>query len=115
MRPARPGVTVCLSIAALLLFTPIAGAQQKEELPHPKTLPDLQKAMKDIVDKAHLPGAGVALISNGELLWCGGLGKADTPRAAAPRADVSLLQSAARALNVGAPGDGRRAHATIEP
>jgi len=77
MRPARPRPSVCLSIAALLLLAPLAGAQQKEGLPHPKTLPDLQKAMKEVVDKAHLPGAGVALVSNGELLWCGGLGKAD--------------------------------------
>ncbi len=77
MHAARPLLTVCLSIAAFLLQSPIAGAQQKEELPHPKTLPDLQKAMKDVVDKARLPGAGVALVSNGVLLWCGGFGKAD--------------------------------------
>src|SRR5271170_4827412 len=77
MRPARPRFTVYLTVAALLLLSPIARAQQKEELPHPKTLPDLQKAMKDVVDKAHLPGAGVALVSNGEVSWCGGIGKAD--------------------------------------
>jgi CubicO group peptidase (beta-lactamase class C family) len=77
MRPARPRPTAYLSIAALLLLTPIAGGQQKEDLPHPKTLPELQKAMKDVLDKAHLPGAGVALVSNGALLWCGGFGKAD--------------------------------------
>ncbi len=77
MRPVRPRLTVCLSIAALLLLAPIIDAQQKEELPHPKTLAELQKVMKDVLDKAHLPGAGVALVSNGELLWCGGLGKAD--------------------------------------
>jgi CubicO group peptidase (beta-lactamase class C family) len=77
MRPVRPRLTVCLSIVALLLLAPHASAQQKEELPHPKTLPELQKAMKEVVDKAHLPGAGVALVSNGELLWCGGVGKAD--------------------------------------
>ena len=77
MRPAPSVRVVYLSIAALLLFTSVAGGQQKEELPHPKTLPELQKAMKDTVDKAHLPGAGVALVSNGELLWCGGFGKAD--------------------------------------
>ncbi len=77
MPPARLRLSVYLSIAALLLLSPIAGAQKKEELPHPKTLPELQKAMKDVVDKAHLPGAGVALVSNGELLWCGGIGKAD--------------------------------------
>ena len=77
MRPARPRLTVCLSLAALLLSSPVASPQQKEELPHPGTLPELQKAMKDVLDKHHLPGAGVALVSNGELLWCGGLGKAD--------------------------------------
>jgi CubicO group peptidase (beta-lactamase class C family) len=77
MPPARPRLSVYLSIAALLLLPPITAAQQKEELPHPKTLPELQKAMKDVVDKAHLPGAGLALVSNGELLWCGGIGKAD--------------------------------------
>jgi CubicO group peptidase (beta-lactamase class C family) len=68
---------VCLSLAAVFLSAPVASAQQKEELPHPSTLPELQKAMKDVLDKHHLPGAGVALVSNGNLLWCGGLGKAD--------------------------------------
>jgi CubicO group peptidase (beta-lactamase class C family) len=77
MRPAVSRLTVYLAIAALLLLSPVTHAQQKEELPHPKTLPDLQKAMKDVIDKAHLPGAGVALVSNGEVLWCGGFGKAD--------------------------------------
>jgi CubicO group peptidase (beta-lactamase class C family) len=77
MRPARPWLTVCLSLAALLLSPPVARTQQKEELPHPSTLPELQKAMKAVLDKYHLPGAGVALVSNGNLLWCGGLGKAD--------------------------------------
>src|SRR4029077_18817486 len=77
MRPAPPRLTVYLSIAALLLSTPVARGQQKEDLPHPKTLLELQKAMNDVLGKAHLPGAGVALVSNGELLWCGGFGKAD--------------------------------------
>ena len=77
MPSARQRLTVSLSLAALLLLPPVAGAQQKEELPHPKSLQELQKAMKDVVDKAHLPGAGIALVSNGQLLWCGGIGKAD--------------------------------------
>ncbi|MGB7282078.1 MAG: serine hydrolase domain-containing protein [Candidatus Acidiferrum sp.] len=77
MHAAGSRRNVCLGIAALLLLSPIAGAQQKENLPHPKTLEELQKAMKDVVDKDHVPGAGVALVSNGQLLWCGGFGKAD--------------------------------------
>src|ERR1700691_6301237 len=74
---SQPRLIVSLLFAALFLAAPFVGAQQTEDLPHPKTLPELQKAMKDVIDKAHLPGAGVALVSNGELLWCGGFGKAD--------------------------------------
>jgi CubicO group peptidase (beta-lactamase class C family) len=33
--------------------------------------------MKDVLDKEHVPGAGIALIANGEVLWCGGIGEAD--------------------------------------
>ncbi len=53
------------------------AAQKMENLPHPRTLEELQKAMKDVLDKEHVPGAGVALVSGGTLLWCGGIGKAD--------------------------------------
>jgi CubicO group peptidase (beta-lactamase class C family) len=77
MRLSHSRLIVYLGLATLLLLPPLAIAQQKEDLPHPKTLPELQKAMKDVVDKTHIPGAGVALVSNGELLWCGGFGKAD--------------------------------------
>jgi len=33
--------------------------------------------MKDVLDKEHVPGAGVALVANGEVFWCGGIGQAD--------------------------------------
>jgi CubicO group peptidase (beta-lactamase class C family) len=62
-----------ISISAI----PCAAQEKKEELPNPKTLEELQKAMKDVAEKNHLAGAGVALVSNGEVLWCGGIGKAD--------------------------------------
>jgi CubicO group peptidase (beta-lactamase class C family) len=71
-------VTSLLLIAGLSIFgTPVEAQQKKEELPHPKTLEELQKAMKDVVEKNHVTGAGVALVSNSQLLWCGGIGKAD--------------------------------------
>jgi len=66
-----------LVTAALLWIPPPGAAQQKDDQPHPKTLPELQKAMKDVLDKEHVPGAGVALVANGEVLWCGGIGEAD--------------------------------------
>lgn len=64
--------------AAMLLLIPARGAaQQKDHMRHPQTLQELQQAMKEVLDREHVPGAGVALVANGEVLWCGGIGKAD--------------------------------------
>src|SRR6266852_3403843 len=65
-----------LSLVMLLLSVPLR-AQKKEEPAPPRTLEELQKAIKSELEKNHVPGAGVALISRGELLWCGGIGDAD--------------------------------------
>jgi CubicO group peptidase (beta-lactamase class C family) len=73
-------ISLCLTAAlAQGMATSLAQQvpQQKEELPHPKSLEELQKAMKDVLGKEHIPGAGVALVSSGEVLWCGGFGKAN--------------------------------------
>jgi CubicO group peptidase (beta-lactamase class C family) len=78
IRRAWRGALASLQLFAALTFAANWGAaQQKDDLPHPKTVEELKKAMKDVLDKEHVPGAGVALIANGELLWCGGIGKAD--------------------------------------
>jgi CubicO group peptidase (beta-lactamase class C family) len=72
-----PAVISLLAVASVLFIPGLGAAQQKAELPHPKTLPELQKAMKDVLDREHVPGAGVALVANGGVLWCGGIGEAD--------------------------------------
>src|SRR5213080_3144277 len=72
-----PAITLSLLIAGPATLAFPQAEQKKEELPHPKTLEELQRAMKGVVEKEHVTGAGVALVSNGQLLWCGGLGKAD--------------------------------------
>jgi CubicO group peptidase (beta-lactamase class C family) len=78
MRRVELPAGIFLLAAALMLFVPAPGAaQKKDDLPHPKTLPELQQAMKDVLDREHVPGAGVALVANGEVLWCGGIGEAD--------------------------------------
>jgi CubicO group peptidase (beta-lactamase class C family) len=79
MRRTQVFTAVSLLVAAVISVFPLPSSaqQKKEELPHPKTLEELQKALKDVVEKNHVTGAGVALVSNGELLWCGGIGKAD--------------------------------------
>ena len=57
--------------AGLLAFAfaggPLLAQAPKDELPHPKTLDELKKAMAEVVEKTHVPGAGVALVSHGEL------------------------------------------------
>jgi CubicO group peptidase (beta-lactamase class C family) len=78
MRRVRLPSAISLLAAALILIVPArAATQTKDDQPHPKTLPELQQAMKNALDKEHVPGAGVALVANGELLWCGGIGDAD--------------------------------------
>lgn len=66
------------ALFASLLLLPLASLSQKKKEPEaPKSLGELQKAIQDEVDKTHLPGVGVAVLSKGELLWCGGIGVAD--------------------------------------
>jgi CubicO group peptidase (beta-lactamase class C family) len=76
MRPARVFTVLTLLAVPSLLVAQNAPAK-RDELPHPKTLEEFQSAAKKILDAEHVPGAGIALISNGSLLWCGGIGKAD--------------------------------------
>ena len=67
-----------VSLFACLTLLPVCPqAQEKAEHAPPKTLEELQKAIKAELDTNHVPGAGVALVSRGELLWCGGIGDAD--------------------------------------
>jgi CubicO group peptidase (beta-lactamase class C family) len=79
-----------LAVASILVIPVPAAAQQKDDQPHPKTLPELQKAMKEVLDKEHVPGAGVALVANGEMLWCGGIGEADITAKRAVNCDTEF-------------------------
>ena len=76
-RIALPGIILFFLASGFAAFAYPQAAPKSEEPPHPKTLEELQKAMKDTVEKNHVTGAGLALVSNGQLLWCGGFGKAD--------------------------------------
>src|SRR5579883_2205945 len=80
MSTHRPGFALAVASLTALLLSPAGQArrqEQNDDFPSPQTLDELKTAMNDIVQKNHLPGAGVALVANGEVLWCGGFGKAD--------------------------------------
>src|SRR5712664_3759858 len=68
---------VAVLLAVLVLPISSMHAQAKEEPAPRRNLEEFQKAIQKELDKAHAPGAGVALVSRGELLWCGGIGLAD--------------------------------------
>ena len=89
-RVKLPVVISLLAVASMLLIPAFGVAQQKSELPHPKTLPELQQAMKEVIDKEHVPGAGVSLVANGEVLWCGGIGEADIAAKRAVNCDTEF-------------------------
>src|SRR6202140_3050737 len=76
-RTVFPCVVALLFFMVLSLSTHPLRAQTKGEPAPPKTLEELQKAIKNDLEKHHVPAAGVALVSRGELLWCGGIGEAD--------------------------------------
>src|SRR5436190_624383 len=76
-RVELPAVISLLVAAAIFLIPAHSIAQQRTELSHPKTLQELQQAMKEVLENEHVPGAGVALVANGVVLWCGGIGDAD--------------------------------------
>jgi CubicO group peptidase (beta-lactamase class C family) len=70
--------SVIFFLTTLVLLPTISlRAQERAEPASWATLEGLQKAIKSELDKNHTPGAGVALVSRGELVWCGGFGDAD--------------------------------------
>jgi len=91
MRRVELPAAISWLAAAVMLWLPAPiAAQQKDDQPHPKTLPELQKAMKDVLDREHVPGVGVALVANGEILWCGGIGEADLAARRAVNCDTEF-------------------------
>jgi len=75
MRQSRVLALFALFITPSLVLS--NNRREKDELPHPKSLEEFQSAAKKVLDAEHVPGAGIALVSNGQILWCGGIGKAD--------------------------------------
>ena len=76
MHPVRFFALLTLLATPSFLFAQQPSAK-KDEAPHSKTLEEFQTAAKKILDSEHVPGAGIALIGSGQVLWCGGIGKAD--------------------------------------
>src|SRR5262245_29212120 len=57
-RISWPAVILCFLVSGVTVSAAPQAEQKKEELPHPKTLEELQKAMKEVVGKNQVTGAG---------------------------------------------------------
>jgi CubicO group peptidase (beta-lactamase class C family) len=53
-----------------------AGRSSVEALP-PQTIEELKAGIEQILRKTGVPGAGIALVNRKEIVWAGGVGKAD--------------------------------------
>jgi CubicO group peptidase (beta-lactamase class C family) len=60
-----------------MCLTAIAHADIEASTQTLKTVEELQKAIKAILDNNHVPGAGIALVAKDHIIWAGGVGKAD--------------------------------------
>src|SRR5512147_2916781 len=60
-------------LALLIAFSAAFAA----DAPPPKTIDELTTAIRSVLDREHVAGAGVALVERDRIIWAGGVGKAD--------------------------------------
>jgi CubicO group peptidase (beta-lactamase class C family) len=80
--PAFALVTVCsmASVAAAQQDSaaPVAAVAPADSTPPPpKTIPELQARIREILAETKTPGVGIAIVSRDSLLWTAGIGTAD--------------------------------------
>jgi len=51
--------------------------QMKDSAPPPRTIPELEARIRDVLTRTHTPAAGIALVTRDSVLWVAGIGKAD--------------------------------------
>jgi CubicO group peptidase (beta-lactamase class C family) len=66
-----------LIVAALTMFLAGPARPDSPETPAPKTIRELKAAIGTTLQKYHIPGVGIALVSTDKVIWAGGVGKAD--------------------------------------
>ncbi|HET7505616.1 MAG TPA: serine hydrolase domain-containing protein [Kofleriaceae bacterium] len=74
------GVVVALGVLA-------CGRPTAHE-PAPQTLEDLLQRIQRMLEEAHLPGVGLAIVQGGEVVYAGGIGKSDLARGTPITADT---------------------------
>jgi CubicO group peptidase (beta-lactamase class C family) len=73
LNPAPFRLVATLSVMAVLPL----WAQPENEKKAPQTIPELEKAIREVLTTTKTPGAGIAIVSKEQVLWVAGIGKAD--------------------------------------
>ena len=81
----------CVSLI-LALAAPGAAAAQAPQPAAPQTLEELQQQLRAVLQQTGAPGASVALVAKGEILWAGGLGTADVAAGSSGARTTRLLR-----------------------
>ena len=76
MSLVRFWATIVLALC-LGIWPRLGMGEEKDEPALPKDLTELEQALQKILDESKTAGAGVALVSRDEVLWLGGIGRAD--------------------------------------
>jgi CubicO group peptidase (beta-lactamase class C family) len=71
-----PKRTLIAAVALAVLFAGCSRAQPSEPTA-PKTVTGLKAAIEAALRENHVPGVGIALVSKDNVMWVGGVGKAD--------------------------------------
>lgn len=95
MIPQRKDMNVgairCLAVALLVLVVAPSSALGQSGRYSPADLDQLKKDIQAMLDEARVPGASIALVAADQVIWAGGLGRADVVRAV-PVTDSTLLR-----------------------
>jgi CubicO group peptidase (beta-lactamase class C family) len=73
----------CLAGILAVVFSPVAAAD-----PPPRDLDELRASVAAILSREQVPGAGIALVDGGRVVWAGGVGVADRATGRAVTADT---------------------------
>lgn len=66
-----------LVLVAALVALGLAGPPQGRDAAPPRTIPELEARIREVLARAHVPGIGIAVVTRDSVIWVAGLGTAD--------------------------------------
>jgi CubicO group peptidase (beta-lactamase class C family) len=81
-----------MRVLALLVFvTTGLAAQARDTLAPPRTIPELQARIREVLAETRTPGMGITIVTRDSILWVAGIGTADLA-SGRPATDTTLFR-----------------------